>query len=685
MMLNKLKKLIAEKLPLPESIEEVLRFEFHSRAERDREHEIVLFLVEDGVLSEDQVLEATEEEKRTGRLLLQILMEGRHVSERQVTEAIARKHGLPLVHPEQTPSQKAALDCMPYGIAARNKIIPIGLDGNRLFILTSRILPETKIEILNHYLAREMRQVISSAPFDKTDIKMRYSGDSIEEMPHIPAVESAGPSATEDTEASKPPRSPILEEILGWDVRKTRSSSARSKAEQRRRKRYCLLILFACLLIVSITCNLKYGADMDEQLDALREAGYPVTMDELALWNEGHRKGENAAELYSRAFGAFVKPSEELVARLPFIGVAKLPEPEADLSEEMLTAIEQHLVANEEALGMLYLAVGEKEIRFPLNFENGMAMKLPHLAPCRSAARLISMAAIYHTEKGDADEACKALESGLAIPRSLVKEPPLISQSIRIACNAICVEALERAVNRTSFTDSQLQRLDDALALGARKDASSLTRGLLIEVCFANGGCGNLFPYLYQSRLKEPSKLSGFLSRTAMRCYDWLGLYEWDMDFYLERMRALIEESKTPLYESENEYKKFLQVMEERGWRSGLISGTILWKSFRAGYEEARDTALVSSARTALAVERYRLMNDRLPASLEDVGAPHIMEDPIDPFTGNSLRLKVTDRGYRVYSVGHNLIDDGGEWGRGFREGDIVFLWESDTPQGHEQ
>ena len=45
-------------------------------------------------------------------------------------------------------------------------------------------------------------------------------------------------------------------------------------------------------------------------------------------------------------------------------------------------------------------------------------------------------------------------------------------------------------------------------------------------------------------------------------------------------------------------------------------------------------------------------------AALSELGLP--TEITLDPFTGQPLQVKKTDRGWLIYSVGRDLKDDGG-------------------------
>ena len=74
----------------------------------------------------------------------------------------------------------------------------------------------------------------------------------------------------------------------------------------------------------------------------------------------------------------------------------------------------------------------------------------------------------------------------------------------------------------------------------------------------------------------------------------------------------------------------------------------------------ARDEAWRGNARAALAVERYRLVHGVCPERLADLVPDYLDAVPMDPFDGEPLRYRRLETGYMVYSVGRNLVDDGG-------------------------
>lgn len=69
----------------------------------------------------------------------------------------------------------------------------------------------------------------------------------------------------------------------------------------------------------------------------------------------------------------------------------------------------------------------------------------------------------------------------------------------------------------------------------------------------------------------------------------------------------------------------------------------------------------VTEARTACAIERFRLTNGRLPTSLPELVPAFLPSVPGDALADRPLRFAVgPDQAYRLYSVGWNQTDDDG-------------------------
>lgn len=87
--------------------------------------------------------------------------------------------------------------------------------------------------------------------------------------------------------------------------------------------------------------------------------------------------------------------------------------------------------------------------------------------------------------------------------------------------------------------------------------------------------------------------------------------------------------------------------------------------------------AIQRLAQTAVALRLYRLERGRYPDNLQALVSKYLPKVPIDPFDGKPMRYQRLAKGFKVWSIGPNLKDEGGMevmprdlWKRG----DIVWI-----------
>jgi len=94
-----------------------------------------------------------------------------------------------------------------------------------------------------------------------------------------------------------------------------------------------------------------------------------------------------------------------------------------------------------------------------------------------------------------------------------------------------------------------------------------------------------------------------------------------------------------------------------------LLQVPQLWDQSRQAAELAfrRGVAWRRLLRTHVALRRFWLAQGRRPETLEELVPRFLAALPLDPFSGRNFLYRRLADGYRLYSVGENGIDDGGE------------------------
>lgn len=390
----------------------------------------------------------------------------------------------------------------------------------------------------------------------------------------------------------------------------------------------------------------------DRQLEAIRKAGYPVSLAELNDWYPAVTVGENAAFKIMEAAAQLAAPVTSFSGDTP-------------LTPEVRDQLNRFWTNNQAALNLAHEAAGLKRCRYLVDLNLGANTLLPHLSPIKQLVQQLRNVAILHSEEGRLELALQSYLDALAISQSFAQEPLLISQLVRIACVAIAQSALEKILARHELTEAQLEALSTALRDAESLGRPSFTRSLAGERCLGVHAF-RMPPSQFVRMMMDPSAGRGptFGFSVLLALTKITGLRSRDFSFYRQIMQDWIESSEIPFPEA-------LEKSKEAGLRltTGLqgpsrllrpFSGMLLPAMEKALAKEAASSALLRGAQTALAIERHRLRNHgQLPESLEALAPQLIASAPRDPFDGRPLRYKKLKKGYAVYSVGNNGKDDG--------------------------
>src|SRR5919106_3322569 len=94
-------------------------------------------LVEEGLISEEQLTMALAEQQRRGRSLGRVLIDLGLVKEPDLVAALAMKIGLEFVDLSVYPVDASAASLVPEQVARRYRALPIGYDNGRLVVAMS--------------------------------------------------------------------------------------------------------------------------------------------------------------------------------------------------------------------------------------------------------------------------------------------------------------------------------------------------------------------------------------------------------------------------------------------------------------------------------------------------------------------------------------------------------------------
>ena len=399
-----------------------------------------------------------------------------------------------------------------------------------------------------------------------------------------------------------------------------------------------LVILIGLIVLVALYALARKGS-ANRQLEALRAAGYPTSLAELADYSKLPEGTANAAELYLRAFAAFVPPVAG--ANIPYLGGAPLPDRGKPLAEPVVKAIAQCLASNQQCLSLLHEAGGIPDCDYDWDgrmYTAGMSQ----WGDLKHCAQLLVLEALYSAHAGDPNAAVQCIEDGLRLANSLSRESVLIGYLVRVACISVALGGLERSLSLTIFTDAQLAELSEAVT--ATAGSIDLTQAMIGERCLMIEMCRN------------PALMTGGASATGTPLRV---LGRWGLDDVLDYMGKCVDASRLPADQRVARFAAIEKEVKDLSFLHVMVKIAAPALS-RVAALDLRMRAHLDLARTALALERYRLATGKLPEDLNALVPQYLAQVPIDPFDGRPLRYRRTDPGYLLYNVGEDGQDNGG-------------------------
>jgi hypothetical protein len=402
--------------------------------------------------------------------------------------------------------------------------------------------------------------------------------------------------------------------------------------------RHVFLGILAALLIAGILHLALLSSGANRRIEALRATGQPTSLAELALQNKLPMGVDNAAPLYQGAFGAYASPAADV--NVPFVGKKTVPLPRGTvLAEPMAQVVADCLAANEKCLALLHQAAGVETCRYDYDYHK----MNPDLSNLRSCGQLLKLAAVHHACKGDSEAVVSCIEDSLALGDSLRREPLLMPYLVHMGCSGLTITALEWALNLTTFTDPQLRELSDALA--AAGERIDLTYAMTTERC-SMIEC-----------VRDPSLVATGMEARVLKLP---GVRSQGLIDILDHMESCVQAAGLPPMQR---MAKFDEIETRiQGLSVVHIAAKMLTPAIaRISVLDSRAHAHLDLAGTGLAIERYRLVNGKLPEQLTDLVPAFLAEVPIDPFDGLPIRYRRTEPGYLLYSISDDREDNGGK------------------------
>lgn len=143
-----------------------------------RKHDFAQILIQQGILSADQVDEAAHMARQSGMKLHDAIMRQGYASGEEVVRAMAQEHGLEYVDLAEVTIQPETVELVPESIAWENAILPLGAEDGMLKVAISDPEDYDTIEKLRFILNRRIETALAPREAIQEAIK-RYYGQGL--------------------------------------------------------------------------------------------------------------------------------------------------------------------------------------------------------------------------------------------------------------------------------------------------------------------------------------------------------------------------------------------------------------------------------------------------------------------------------------------------------------------------
>jgi hypothetical protein len=342
------------------------------------------------------------------------------------------------------------------------------------------------------------------------------------------------------------------------------------------------------------------------------------------------------------------------------------PQPQSP-AQDVLLALSKYDPVVEDLLAAAKLPAS----RFPLEYDKDdpAAILLPHLAAMKRTSQFLQLRAIAELENGESEKALDDVKLSLRLADAIRTEPFIITHLVRIAILQIALQPVWEGLAEHRWSDAQLvvlgeevakldfladcQKTQKAEIFFSAQEASFLRRHRDYAKQFAQMGFNypgdasfkfTIYRYMpggwfYQSALKNGRTLMGYLPA--------VNLDRGTISLAIIRQADVTASNSVSAFDPLDGLKKIFNT--EYLWEGNFLRKIAVGQTY------------VDLARTAIALERYRLAHGEFPEALDTLAPQFIAQVPHDVIGGGPLKYQRTADGqFILYSVGWNETDDGG-------------------------
>jgi hypothetical protein len=555
---------------------------------------------------------------------------------------------------------------------------------NREFMKRAKALQENRASYYATMRAKEGG--VSAAAAEEEDQPEAVEAGDLPNMDNIPDVADLPSTTSVPITAPKPARAYL----------------AGGAPRRRRRLLPTMLLLLVVPAAVVVGTSMYYRQQGEKKLE---EATTAATAKGPIGWDDLKTKRAEVPEAANTA------PQVEAVAKLladkqvaPPVTAADLLklEPKAPIEPDQLKALRAE---SRKALRPLVSALKldprpDKDGKFPTgrypdrSIDELLTNKPAFLDSAGKVVDVLLVEAALNAQQDQRDNAIANARRALAVARSVGDDPDPAAQKFRINCRRWVAQSIERTLalsvpanNNEALTWKMELRKTQAL-LEEEVNQPLLTYAMRGKRAVVNEALNRLdanastVPTEARSLIFHLTSGDGPLA--SAEHFLKLG---WIMENHarsLDLMTTLVDLSELPEAQQLAKFREVEQAVNElEGSSSTALARHMVTDAVTLVRDYFVSRAELRLAIAGIAAERFQLQSGRWPKSIEELATARgkLLTSPtVDPFDGQSLRIKAFDGGIMIYSVGPDGKDNEGHYDRAEpakADNDLVFrLWD---------
>lgn len=398
-----------------------------------------------------------------------------------------------------------------------------------------------------------------------------------------------------------------------------------------------------------IKCQVsKEGDNLPAELAKLKKLGVPTEPQDLSIVPPVP-DSDNAASLYKQIEEEMKKVQKGLVNRHTQVISAYSGFPGDKVNYEV--ALAQH----QSVFSLIDQLPTRSRLDYKRDYTQGFNLLFPEFAETKSVAKLLASRTQYWIERKDYDRALKDIETQYVIANHLSQEVTIIGALVCIAINAIAHNSLDRFLYAVQDNQPMLAKTEAMLV--RRQRVPSIRKSLSGEVVMGRIGIQSLkswaeFDYSGHGT-GEPDGLQKGLDRLTVQDPAFRRMFE-------ARAMAMWREIFEKAPKDEQDWVGFSKAFREVDAKIQADNSVqnklnqILFPVFDQA-SQAFAKADANHRVALLAVKLLRMPPTQRPANLSSFG-----KLAIDPMDGKPMRYLRKGNGFKVWSIGQDLKDNGG-------------------------